>query len=95
MRNQDLLFIDAQRYCWSNQTLIYVKPTYRKGVYRICISRNGREKLGHEEYEGTPTYKTEILKQGNKELKIKKRIPPVHEKIRELYIDIYQKAINN
>lgn len=95
MQNQDILFIEAQRFCWHNETFIFVKTTVKKGRYRICISRNGKEKLGHEEYEGSVTFKTEVAKQGNKEVKIKKRIPPVHEKIRELYIDIYQKSINN
>lgn len=95
MKQDDLLFIEAQRYCWFYQTFIYVKPTSKKGVYRIAISKCGKEEIGKNEYENCISYKKITKKEGNKEVVVKEKIPAIHEKIRELYINIYKESLKN
>lgn len=93
--DSDKLFIEAQRYCWFNNIYVVVKPQPKKGIYKIAISRSGKEKIGHQEYEGTLSFTTVVEKKGDKIIKHKVPVPSVHTKIRELYLDIYQKSINN
>lgn len=91
----DKLFIEAQKYCWFNEIYVLVKPLPKRGIYKIIISRSGKEKVGHQEYEDKLSFKTIEEKKGDKVLKHKVAVPSVHTKIRELYLDIYQKSFNN
>ena len=93
MRNTELYF--AQTFCWEHNIFVVVKPINNLGKYRLAISRNGREKLGDEIYEGTAKLKWQVIEtaQGIQK-KIKVLVPPVHERIKELYIDIYNKNFN-
>lgn len=90
----DKLFIEAQKYCWFNEIYVLVKPLPKRGVYKIIISRNGKEKVGNQEYQDSLSFKIIEEKKGEKIIKHKIPIPSVHTKIRELYLDLYQKSFN-
>lgn len=77
-------------WCISKNILIYPKAS-NTGKYRIIICRNGKEKLGNEIYQDKETYKTVDVKTKNGVKKEKVRVPPLHDRIYELYKDIFEK----
>lgn len=94
MRNTEFYF--ATNYCWENGIFIVVKPVNNNGQYRLAISRNGKEKIGHQVYKDKSTIKmiNNIVAYGTQK-NTTERVPAVDEKIKELYIDIFRKNINN
>lgn len=91
MRDTELYF--AQHFCWDHNIFIVVKPVNNNLKYRLAISRNGREKLGTQIYGDKQTLELiETTDANGKKKKVTVRIPSVHEKIKELYLDIYRKS---
>lgn len=90
MRNTELYF--AQNYCWDHNIVVVVKQTGKPGKYRIAISRNGREKLGEEIYENHSSVRLmEVTSPTGQKTKHRYTVPPLHEKIESIYIDIFRK----
>lgn len=89
MRNSEFYY--AFRFLEERNIKVFPVPINNSGSMKICISRSGREKLGHEVYKTYETSRLETIESNGCVRKIKVTIPPVHVKIEEIVIDIFRK----
>ncbi|UOX35288.1 hypothetical protein LXD69_07155 [Flavobacterium sediminilitoris] len=84
-----------KKWCLENKITIYPKPVTNNGSRcKIVINRNGKEKIGSEIYEVQKTFKEVEIQTPSGMKKVKQVIPPLYEKIEQLYKDTYFKNQN-
>ena len=87
---RDTALYIATKVCWDHDVYVVVKPISQH-KYKLAISRNGREKPGEQVYGDHPVTKPIFIERNGKKYRQEVFVPSVHQKIVELYLDLYQK----